>query len=206
MKLKAAYTFIEQLYTGAQRVICIASYNKPTPTLIKDTLVKLYMTPAQIEEVKRSTARAGALSALTRAKAWIADLDPADIAKGYPGKQEDESEFDNEAVKALTKEMRPLASQLAEEVDLSVHRSSYDADNKQVDAAVKEAQNLIPPIRKHTYAPDVEPSNLISSEAVFQALTRIDWATIDFQPLGEEEEVEPMRDDPSTSRQPGDES
>ena len=102
--------------------------------------------------------------------------------------------------------MRPLASQLAEEVDLSVYRSSYDADNKRVDAAVKEAQNLIPPIRKHTYAPDIEPSNLISNEAVFQALTRTDWTTLDFQPLGEEEEVELTRDDPSTSRHPGDES
>ena len=102
--------------------------------------------------------------------------------------------------------MRPLASQLAEEVDLSVYRSSYDADNKWVDAPVKEVQNLIPPIRKHTYAPDIEPSNLISHEVVFQALTRIDWTTIDFQPLGEEEEVELTRDDPSTSRQPGDES
>ena len=79
------------------------------------------MTPAQIEEVKRSVARAGALSALTRAKAWIADLDPEDIGKGYPIQQEDGSEFDNEALKALTKEMRPLASRLAEEVDLSVH-------------------------------------------------------------------------------------
>ena len=67
-------------------------------------------------------------------------------------------------------------------------------------------QNLIPPIRKHTYAPDVEPSNLISNEAIFQALTGIDWATIDLQPLGGEEEVEPTRDDPSTSRQPDDES
>ena len=71
---------------------------------------------------------------------------------------------------------------------------------------MNEVQNLIPPIRKHTYAPNIEPSNLISNEAVFQALTKIDWATLDFQPLGEEEEVEPMRDDPSTSRQPGDES
>ena len=42
------------------------------------------MTPAQLEEVKRSAARAGALSALTWAKAWIADLDPEDIGKGYP--------------------------------------------------------------------------------------------------------------------------
>ena len=55
-------------------------------------------------------------------------------------------------------------------------------------------QNLIPPIRKHTYALDVEPSTLISDEAVFQALSGIDWATIDFQPLGGEEEDEPAQE------------
>ena len=70
--------------------------------------------------------------------------------------------------------MRPLASQLAEEANLSTHQSFYDADNRRVDAVVKEVQNLIPPIHKHTYAPDVKPSNLISEEAVFQALTWID--------------------------------
>ena len=164
------------------------------------------MTPVQLEVVKRSATRAGALSALTWAKAWIADLDPKDIGKVYPSQQEDGSEFYNEALKALTKEMRPLASRLAEEADLSVHRSNYDANNKRIEASVNVVQNLIPPIRKHTYAPDIEPSNLISDEAVFQALTGIDWATIDFQPLGGEEEVEPAQDDPSTSRQPGDES
>ena len=205
-KLKAAYTLIEELYIGAQGVICAASYNKPQPTLIKDTLAKLSMTPAQIEEVKRSTARAGALSALTRAKAWIADLDPEDIAKCYPGEQEDGSAFDNEAIKALTKEMRSLSSQLDAEANLTVHQSFYDERNQRVDTIVTEAQNLIPPIRKHTYAPDVKPSNLISEEVVFQALTRIDWTTIDFQPLGGEEEVEPAPEDPSTSRRPGNES
>ena len=79
--MKAAYTLIEQLYTGAQQVISAVSFNKPAPTLIKDTLAKLSMTPAQIEEVKRSATRTGALTSLTRAKAWIVDLDPADIAK-----------------------------------------------------------------------------------------------------------------------------
>ena len=206
MKFKEEYTLIEQLYTGAQRVICAVSYNKPAPTLIKDTLARLSMTPAQIEEVKRSAARAGALLALTRAKAWISDLDPVDIAKGFPDEQADGSAFDNEALKALTKEMRPLSSQLAAEANLTVHRSFYDERNQRVDTTVTEAQNLIPPIRKHTYAPDVDPSNLISEEAVFQALTRIDWTTIDFQPLGGEEEVEPAPEDPSTSRRPGNES
>ena len=69
-----------------------------------------------------------------------------------------------------------------------------------------EVQNLIPPIRKHTYAPDVDPTKLISEEAVFQALTRIDWTTTIFQPLGEEEEAEPTPDDPSTSHQHGNET
>ena len=82
-KLKAAYTLIEQLYTGAQRIICTASHNKPPPTLIKDTLDRLSMLPARVEELKRSAARAGALTALTRAKAWVPDLDPVDVAKGF---------------------------------------------------------------------------------------------------------------------------
>ena len=156
--------------------------------------------------MKWSAARAGALLALTRAKAWIADLDPVDISKGFPDEQENGSAFDNEALKALTKEMRPLSSQLAEEANLTVHRSFYDEKNQRIDTAVKEAQNLIPPIRKHTYAPDVEPSNLISEEAVFQVLTWIAWTTVDFQPLGGEEEVEPTQEDPSTSCQPRNES
>ena len=123
MKLKEAYTLIEQLYTGAQRVISAVSYNKLAPTLIKDTLIRLSMTPAQIEEVKRSATRAGALLALTRAKAWISDLDPIDIAKGFPDEQADGSAFDNDTLKALTKEMRPSSSQLAAEANLTVHRS-----------------------------------------------------------------------------------
>ena len=68
-------------------------------------------------------------------------------------------------------------------------------------APTPKVQNLIPPIRKHTYAPDIEPSTLISDEAVFQALTGIDWTTIDFQPLGRDEEDEPVQDDPQPSGQ-----
>ena len=66
-KLKAAYTLIEQLYTGVQRVICTASHNKSPPTLIKETLERLSMMPARFEELKKSAARA--INALIRAKA-----------------------------------------------------------------------------------------------------------------------------------------
>ena len=143
---------------------------------------------------------------MTRAKAWIAYLDPTDIAKGFPSAQENGEVFDNDALKRVTREMRPLASQLAEEANLIVHRSFYDADNKRVEAIIPEVQNLIPPICKHTYAPDVDPTELISEEAVFQALTRIDWTTNDFQPLDGVEEAEPTLDDPSTLHQYGDEA
>ena len=200
-KLKAAYTLIEQLYTGAQRIICTASHNKPPSMLIKDTLDRLSMLPARVEELKRSAARAGALTALTRAKAWVPDLDPTDVAKGYPSLKEDGSEFGTEDLHAINREVRPLACQLAEEADLSFYQASYDTNNKRVAAPTPEAQNLIPPIRKHTYAPDIEPSTLISDEAVFQALTGIDWTTVDFQPLGRDEEEEPVQDDPQPSGQ-----
>ena len=52
-KLKAAYTLIEQLYTGAQRIICTAAHNNPPPALIKETLEKLSMLPAWLDELKR---------------------------------------------------------------------------------------------------------------------------------------------------------
>ena len=119
MKLKAAYTLIEQLYFGAQQAICIAAHNKPPPTSIKETLEKLSMLPARLDELKRSAARSGALTALIQAKAWIPDLDSSDIGSGYPGIKEDGSEFNKDDLRRLTREMRPLASKLAEETDLS---------------------------------------------------------------------------------------
>ena len=79
-KLKAAYTLIEQLYTGAHRIICTASHNKPAPTLIQDTLQKLLVLPARVEELKKSAARTGAINALIQEKAWVPDFDPIEAA------------------------------------------------------------------------------------------------------------------------------
>ena len=67
------------------------------------------MLPARVEELKRSAARAGALTALTWAKAWVPDLDPMDVAKGFPSLKEDRSEFGQEDLRAINREVRPLA-------------------------------------------------------------------------------------------------
>ena len=183
MKLKAAYTLIEQLFSGSQRAICTAAYNKPPPSLIKQTIEKLAMLPARINEVKRSAARSGALTALIRAKAWIPDLEPADIIKGYPGVKEDGSDFNNNDLRRLTKEMRPIASKLAEDTDVSHFQPVYDAEGKRQPALIHNVEDLVPPIRKHTYALAIDPSNLFHEESIFQALTGIDWSTVDFQRL-----------------------
>ena len=201
MKLKAAYTLVEQLYSGSQRAISTAAYNKPAPTLIKETLEKLGMLPARIAELKRAAARAGALTALIRAKAWIPDLEAEDIIKGYPGVKEDVSNFDNDDLRRLTKQMRPAASKLAEDTDLSHFQPFYDVEGRRQPAEIHEIEELVPPIRKHTYAPDINPSDLIHEEVVFQALTGIDWSMVDFQRLGRDEEVPtPTDPQPSNSR------
>ena len=202
MKLKAAYTLIEQLYSGSQRAICTAAYNKPAPTLIKETLEKLAMLPARITELKKAAARAGALTALIQAKAWIPDLEADDIIKGYPGVKEDGSNFNNDDLRRLTKEMRPIASKLAEDTDLSHFQPAYDTEGKRQPAEIHEVEELVPPIRKHTYAPDINPSSLIHEEAVFQALTGIDWSTVDFQRLGRDEEEVIAPNDPQPSNRP----
>ena len=41
--------------------------------------------------------------------------------------------------------------------------------------------SLIPPTRKHTFAPEVDPAGLIDDEAEFEALSGIDWASSSFQ-------------------------
>ena len=63
--------------------------------------------------------------------------------------------------------------------------------------------DLIPTIRKHTFAPKVEPSELIDDEAEFQALCGIDWSSPNFQTA--EEDKEPEKDDPEASSQQGQE-
>ena len=120
--------------------------------------------------------------------------------------KEDCSDFNNDDLRRLTKEMRPIASKLADDTDLSHYQPVYDVDQKRYPAPIHDVEDLVPPIRKHTYAPDIDPSPHITEEVVFQALTGIDWTTIDFHPLGREEEDVPTQDDPQSSSHPDDES
>ena len=63
--------------------------------------------------------------------------------------------------------------------------------------------DLIPLIRKHTFAPDIDPSNPIDAKAEFFALRGFDWSKPNFQTV--EEDEEPTRDEPEASHQQGQE-
>ena len=59
--------------------------------------------------------------------------------------------------------------------------------------------DLIPPIREHTFAPEIDPTGLIDEEAQFEALSGIDWKSSTFQTLGTAGGEE--RNEPETSTQ-----
>ena len=109
MKLKAVYTLVEQLYTGAQRALATISPSNQAPTLLVDVLRKLSILPERFSEMKRSSARAGAVMALSREKAWLQELDPANISMRYPRFKEDDTPFDKKDFAACVKDIRPLA-------------------------------------------------------------------------------------------------
>ena len=178
-------------------------HKKSPPTLIEDTLERLSVLPQRIDDLKRASARVDTLTALSRATPWKADLDPKDLANGCPSVKEDRTPFSADDFAEIARAMRPLASKLADETSLSTYQAAYDAANKKIGAPVHQPTNLIPPIHKHTFAPDIDPSTLIDDDFVFKSLTGINWASSDFQPTGEEEGDELVQDDSESSTRQG---
>ena len=88
------------------------------------------------------------------------------------------------------KEIRPLASLIANESDLSRYQPTYDRENKKLSTPAYKVVDLLPPIRKHTFAPEVDPSDLVDDEAEFHALNGFDWSSPTFQAAEEDKEAE----------------
>ncbi|KAE8804878.1 hypothetical protein D1007_19118 [Hordeum vulgare] len=84
LKLKALYTLTKQLYARSLLTIKVFMGNKDPVKFIIDVLRRLSTIPKQIEELKKSTACKGAITALSRALAYAAELNPWEIAGGFP--------------------------------------------------------------------------------------------------------------------------
>ena len=52
VKLKAVYTLVEQLYTGAQRALATVALSNESPMLLVDVLRKLFVLPQRLNEIK----------------------------------------------------------------------------------------------------------------------------------------------------------
>ena len=126
IKLKAVYTLVEQLYTGSQRALATVALSNEVPTLLVEVLKKLSVLPQRFNELSRSAARAEAVNALSRAKP---ELDLTDIATGYPSLKEDGTPFEDAYFLACVKEIRPVATLIANEVDLTKYQAGYDEEN-----------------------------------------------------------------------------
>ena len=69
------------------------------------------------------------MTALSWAKAWQVELDLAEIATGYPSLKEYGTPSDQKDFTARVKEIRPLASLIADEMDLAKYQLAYDMEN-----------------------------------------------------------------------------
>ena len=165
---------------------------------MQDVLKSLAFLPQRIQDLRRSSSRAGAVAALSRAKAWLPELDPADLALGYPSLKEDDNAFDDHDFHACVKAIRPVATLIGNDTDLSKYASAYDSNNRKIPNAPYDRISLIPPIRKHTFAPEVDPAGLIDDEAEFEALSSINWASSTFQETTADGEAEKGNPEPSS--------
>jgi hypothetical protein len=78
-------------------------------------------------------------------------------------------------------------------LDLKRYQPAYNEENVRVTPPSYTPIDLTPARRKHIFAPDVDPSIIMKEDAVFQALTTIDW---DLENLQIGRRAEPEQDDP----------
>ena len=188
VKLKAVYTFLEQLYAGSLFTIKAVMGGKEPPQFIRDVLKQLPTIPKQLEEWKKSVARAGAIMSLSRDKDYLSEMDPSEMSGGFIEFNVDGSQVIAADYARCVKETRVLASQLVQDLDLNKYQPTYNEENARVKPPTIEPFDLTPARRKHIFAPDVDPSIIMQVDAIFQALTTIDWDLNNLQ-IGEEEEL-----------------
>ena len=140
------------------------------------------------------------MAALSPAKAWVPELDLADLSLRYPSLKEDGTAFDDQDFTAYVKVVHPLATIIGNDTYLTKYSLGYDSENQRIPNVPYDQVSLIPPTRKHTFSPEVDLAGLIDDEAEFEALSGIDWASSTFQDKATDGEVE--KDNPKSSSPP----
>ncbi|KAI5008361.1 hypothetical protein ZWY2020_009409 [Hordeum vulgare] len=138
--------------------------NKEPIKPIKHMVGCLSTLPPQVEELKRSAARKGALTTLSWCLAYAPELKPEEVAVGYPELKDDESEFTKEDYHRVVKESRSAATQLAAILDLNKYQATYDDSNKKVTPPSFEVTRLAPHRRKNPFDFEADQFVFLSDE------------------------------------------
>jgi hypothetical protein len=174
VKLKAVYKFLEQLYVGGARCIMAVKNTKAPPHHIMEMIKEFSTVPEWIRELKRSACKQGAMSALTLAKAYHPEMQPALLADGFPELNADDSEFTEEDYLRCVRATRSAATKIADELDLSKFQVGYSEDGKRGSIQQPQPVELKPP-RKQAFASDINTLDVLNKEMVFEALSAIQW-------------------------------
>jgi hypothetical protein len=173
-QLKAAYTFLEQLYIGSRRAIHAAFYRKEIPSTIKGVLETLSTLPAQLTIVRESSARIAMMHTMACTRAHYEDLDLDTLVGSFPetykGKKIDQPTYN-----APRKETFIPASLLVKEMKLARFQPSYGEDGKKEKLDPLPPLTLTPKGRKNEFVPSVDSSSLIDAEEIFEAFVDVDW-------------------------------
>lgn len=112
---------------------------------------------------------------MARAKAHYEDLELSTLVGGFPETYKGK-DLDQLTYNALRTETFVPASQLVQEMKLTRFQSAYSEDGKRVKLGILPPLELAPEGRKNEFAPDIDSSNLIDDEEIFEAFSTVDWA------------------------------
>ncbi|KAI5000836.1 hypothetical protein ZWY2020_010795 [Hordeum vulgare] len=136
---------------------------------MSDMVKRLSTMPKHIEEMKKSAARKGLITALRWSLSYAPELKPEEIARGFPEYKDDGLEFTHGDYAQCMRAVCPTTSQLAEGLDLTKYQATYDESHKRVPPPTFAPVDLTPQRRKHLFASNADPSTILAEEAKFNA-------------------------------------
>ncbi|KAI5015209.1 hypothetical protein ZWY2020_056599 [Hordeum vulgare] len=155
-------------------IITVMGAKEPI-TSIKKMLGCLSTLPPQIGELTWSAARKGVLTTLSRCLAYAPEINPEEVAAGFPQLKDDGSEFVEEDYQRVVKDSRLAATQLAASLDLSKYQAAYDSKNKKVNPPTFVTTNLTPRRPKNPFDLDADLSSILTDEDDIAALAKCNW-------------------------------
>ena len=118
---------------------------------------------------------------LSRCLAYAREINPEEVAAGFPRLKDDGSEFAEEDYQRVVKDSRLAATQLCASLDLSKYHAAYDNKNKKGNPPTFVTTSLTPRRPKNPFDLDEDLSSILTDEDEFAALSKCNWVLGDLQ-------------------------